>query len=471
MFILFVLRILKYICEPNIKSSEISIKTKISYGIGALGKDFACSIIYIYLLFYYTDVAGLSAAFVGTLFLVARVADAVTDPLMGMIVDNTRTRFGKFRPWIVIGTIVNSVLLIAVFSTHMLSGTALYVYAAITYIVWGVTYTIMDIPYWSMIPALSSKRPERERLVVWPRIFASFAWMIMGAYGLWAIGILGDGDQEVGFFYLALAVVVCFGIGSLVTVLNVKESTPTAVNQSKLSFKDIKTIVSSNDQLKAFLGVVLTFNISHQLVGGFAIYYFSYAIGDPSLFPMFMLVSGIAEMVGVFVFPFLCRHLPRSSMWLIACAFPMLCCLILFFSGIISPQSAVFVGLSGIVLKFGVGIANGLSIVMLADIVDYGEVKTGFRSESIIFSVIAMLVKFAGAFSGFIIGMGLTLSGYIPNEIQSAETVFGLKIVMLLLPMLFVLSSVLIYLKYYKLNGDYYHTVLGPNADKKALEA
>jgi melibiose permease len=105
---------------------------------------------------------------------------------------------------------------------------------------------------------------------------------------------------------------------------------------------------------------------------------------------------------------------------------------------------------------------------MLADIVDYGEVKTGFRSESIIFSVIAMLVKFAGAFSGFIIGMGLTLSGYIPNEVQSAQTVFGLKIVMLLLPTLFVLSSVLLYLKFYKLNGDYYYTVLGPNAGKKS---
>lgn len=151
-------------------------------------------------------------------------------------------------------------------------------------------------------------------------------------------------------------------------------------------------------------------------------------------------------------------------MWLIACVFPVLCCATLFFSGVIAPQSAVLVGLSGILLKFGVGIANGLSIVMLADIVDYGEVKTGFRSESIIFSVIAMLVKFAGALSGFIIGLGLTISGYMPNEVQSVDTILGLKIVMLLLPVLFVLSSVLIYLKFYKLNGDYYHSVLGTDS-------
>lgn len=443
----------------------MSLKTKVSYGIGALGKDLACSIIYVYLLYYYTDVAGLSAAFVGTLFLIARISDAITDPLMGMVVDNTRSKYGKFRPWIVIGTLLNSVLLIAVFSTHMLSGPALYIYATITYILWGITYTIMDIPFWSIIPALSKNRPEREKLVVWPKIFASFAWMIMGAYGLWAIGVLGNGNEQLGFFYFALVIVVCFNASSLINVLYVKEKVQTTVNQTKLSFKDIKTIIASNDQLKAFIGVVLSFNTGQQIVGGFAIYYFSYAIGEPSLFPMFMLVSGMAEMVGVFVFPFLCKHLPRSSMWLIACAFPILCCFVLFVTGIISPQSALLVGIAGILLKFGVGIANGLSIVMLADIVDYGEVKTGFRSESIIFSVIAMLVKFAGAFSGFIIGIGLSLSGYMPNEVQSDATIFGLKIVMLVIPTLFVLLSVAIYIKFYKLNTNYYHEVMGTEID------
>ena len=177
----------------------VDLSTKVAYGFGALGKDFACSIIYIFLMFYYTDVAGLPAAFVGSLFLVARVVDAVTDPMMGVLVDNTRSRHGKFRPWIVIGTFVNSLALIAVFSTHLFSGSALYVYAAITYILWGITYTIMDIPYWSMVPALSCSRPQRERLVVWPRIFASIAWMLMGGYGLWAVGALGGDDKGQGF--------------------------------------------------------------------------------------------------------------------------------------------------------------------------------------------------------------------------------------------------------------------------------
>lgn len=181
-------------------SQKISLRTKAGYGVGALGKDFAVSIMYVFLMFYYTDVAGISAVFAGTLLLVARILDAVTDPLMGIIGDNMRTRFGKLRPWIVIGTAVNAGFLAAVFSAHHFTGTALYVYATITYILWGISYSVMDIPFWSMIPAISSDRKEREHLVVWPRLFASFAWMLMGPYGLLLVTELGGNDKGHGFF-------------------------------------------------------------------------------------------------------------------------------------------------------------------------------------------------------------------------------------------------------------------------------
>lgn len=445
-------------------SENITLKTKASYGIGALGKDFACAPIYIFLMFYFTDVAGLSAAFVGTIFLAARIIDAITDPMMGVIVDNTRSRFGKFRPWIVIGTLLNAIVLVGLFSTHMFDGKALYIYAAAAYILWGLTYTIMDIPYWSMIPALSSSREEREKLVVWPRLFASLAWFITGTYGLHIVGELGNGDQGAGFFNMAMLIAVLFVMSAFLIARNVKEKTAAVTNTSaeRFAFKDVLTIIGKNDQLKALIGTVLSFQIANLLVGGFAIYYFSYALGNPELFPVYMMVAGAAEVAGVFLFPRIAAALPRKNLWLIACGFPILSCLVLLVMGVMVPGNAMLIGVAGAAIKFGVGIANALQTVMLADVVDYGEHKTGHRSESVIFSVQTMLVKFAGAAGGFIVGVGLTIVGYVPNVEQAESTIMGLHFMMVGLPAILMLISGLVYKRYYHLHEGF---------DKEAFEA
>ena len=115
---------------------KLTSREKYSYGIGAYGKDLACGIVYTFLMIYFTDVVGINPAFVGTLFLMARLWDAINDPIMGMIVDNTRSRFGKFRPWIFIGTILNSVVLFLLFRKPDLEGTSLYLYYSVMYILW-----------------------------------------------------------------------------------------------------------------------------------------------------------------------------------------------------------------------------------------------------------------------------------------------------------------------------------------------
>jgi melibiose permease len=311
-----------------------------------------------------------------------------------------------------------------------------------------------------MIPALSCKRAEREKLVVWPRIFASFAWMTMGGYGLWAVAKLGGEDKGTGFLYLSLIIVITFVASALITFFRVKEQFPAKSDAAKFSFRDVRNIILSNDQLKALIGAVLTFQIAINLIGGFAIYYFTYAIGREDLFPTFALVSGAAEMTGVFIFPWLCRILPRKIMWFIACLFPALCSVVLFLTGIFSPESAFLAGLAGAVLKFGGGIANGLSTVMLADVVDYGEYKTGQRSESIIFSVQTMLVKFAQALSGFFIGIGLSMIGYVPNVEQSESTIYGLRFMMIGTPFILIALSVWIYKMQYKLHGEFQSRVV-----------
>ncbi|MCE0495679.1 melibiose:sodium transporter MelB [Vibrio salinus] len=450
-------------------SEHVTLQTKLSYGLGALGKDLACAPIYIFLMFYFTDVAKLPAAFVGSVFLAARIIDAITDPMMGVIVDNTRSRFGKFRPWIVIGTLLNAVVLIGLFSTHLFHGTALYIYAAAAYILWGLTYTIMDIPFWSMIPAISNSRQEREKLVVWPRLFASIAWFVTGSYGLSIVGKLGHGNQGDGFFDVAVLIAILFILSAFLVGRNVREQKSVSTTKTeKFNFNDILSIIGQNDQLKALIGSVLTFQIANLLVGGFAIYYFTYALGNADLFPVYMMVAGAAEIAGVFLFPRIAARLPRKHLWSIACGFPVISCFMLFVMSYIAPNNLIIIGFAGAAIKFGVGIANALQTVMLADVVDYGEYKTGRRSESVIFSVQTMLVKFAGAAGGFIVGVGLSFIGYVPNVTQSTDTIVGLEFMMIGLPVIMMLISGFIYKRFYRLHEGFDKKALGePEAEKQ----
>ena len=139
---------------------ELTLKQKTAFGIGAVGKDMVYALSASYVMYYYQDVLGLSASFVGVVLMAARFFDAFNDPFMGVLVAKTRTRWGRFRPWIFSGTLLNALVLYALFAAPVLDEAALMVYFSVVYILWGVTYTMMDIPYWSMIPAVT-RTPKR----------------------------------------------------------------------------------------------------------------------------------------------------------------------------------------------------------------------------------------------------------------------------------------------------------------------
>ena len=140
-------------------------KLKISHSLGAYGKDADCAIVYIFLMYYLTDVVGVNIAFVGILFVVARLWDAIVDPLMGLLVDNTSSRWGKFKPWIAAGTILNILVVITLFNTPTnISEIWQFAYITIFYLLWCMTYKMMDVPFWSMLPSLSRNKQERGEI-------------------------------------------------------------------------------------------------------------------------------------------------------------------------------------------------------------------------------------------------------------------------------------------------------------------
>lgn len=266
--------------------------SRISYGVGAFGKDLVYAIVATFYMFYLTDICKISPIFVGNLFLVARIFDAVNDPIMGLIVDNTHTRWGKFRPWILLGTLLNAIVLFFLFFNPGLDAGQQLAYIAVTYILWGVTYTLMDIPYWSMVPALTDDEKERDTISVIPRIFASAAWMLIGYLGLPLVKLLGAGSQPLGFTRLGAIIAGIFFLCSLVTFFFVREQvSPRQGKREHTSVREMLRILGKNDQVIVVLVLALLFNLSFQLSNGFAVFYFKYAIGMQDLVSCYLLAA------------------------------------------------------------------------------------------------------------------------------------------------------------------------------------
>ncbi len=455
------------------ETSKLTWRTKMNFGIGALGKDLCYAIIAYFLMIYMTDTVGLSPLFVGNLFLVARVWDAVNDPMMGFVVDNTRTKWGKFRPWILIGSVANAVVLVFLFhKPASLSGFGLYAYFSVMYILWGMTYTLMDIPYWSMLPSLSKTKEERDQMSVIPRIFASLAWLLMSAFAIKLVATLGNGSDIVGYAKLAVGIAVVFVATELITVIFVKDKSCETVADSKstqkTSLKDAFHIIAANDQLKVYIGVVLCYNLVVQIAGTAATYYFKYVVGKFELYSVFQTAAQFAEIGALFVFPIISRKFTKKQVFAIASFTPAIGLIGLVLAGLVFATNAPVIAICGVFYKFGSGLTLGATTVMLADIIDYGEYKLGTRNESIIASFQTLLVKTASAVAAWLVGVGLTVVGYVANAEQSASTIMGLRVIMCIIPAIVTVLAFVIYKKGYKLEGELLKKVMASVNNKKA---
>ncbi len=437
----------------------LSFSEKSAYGMGAFGKDIAITTVYLFLMFYLTDVVGLNPAFVGTLFLITRLWDAFNDPMMGMIVDNTRTKWGKFKPWIAIGTITNSIILLLLFyQPSFISKDGMYIYITITYVLWGMTYTMIDIPFWSMVPVVATSQSDRAQIATILRFCASIPWMLVGTFGLSIISKLSGGsiqaiEQSQGFFLITVGLIFIFNLSILILLVKLKTNEKDNTHQEKITIKQAFTIISKNDQLLAFMGIVLLFNSMVQLVNGASLYFFTYVSGDKNLFSVFSGVGGIAELAGIFSYPIIAKYLDPKKSFALACTIPITGWLLLLYSSYFAPTNIPIVMFSSIFYKIGAGLFLAGSIVMLANIVDYSEKKFGTRNESIIFSIQTLLVKSASAFSGWIVGISLALSGYIANQVQTESVLMTIRMLMTVIPLVLGLLALYIDKKYFKLHS------------------
>ncbi len=442
----------------------ISLKEKLSFGIGAYGKDLVYGIVATFVMVYYTDVVQVSPAFVGGLFLVARIWDAINDPIMGLIVDNTKTKYGKFRPWILGGTVINSVILALLFlnPADFLQGTMVYVWCAVSYILWGMTYTLMDVPFWSMIPAFSSDSKVRDTMSVIPRLFAMFGASTINTFGLMIIAFLGvnmGGTVADGYFRFALIIAIVFNICSLICFLFTREHVVIETKESIRPAEALK-LIRDNDQLLVIITLTIMKELAIYLYLGLALYYYKYVVNDESWFVIYGAVSFGAQLVAFAAFPKLVDLINRRNTYILS-----ILCLIggllgMFFFAAFPGASGNVFGVCAALFSVGNALVCVSGTVMLADACDYGEFKTGKRTEAIVFSAQTLSVKFGSAMAGALGGILLECVGYVPNAVQSADTIMGLKLLMFIASSAIFACIILVFVKFYKLHGKFYKDML-----------
>ena len=437
---------------------------KAAFGIGAIGKDMVYALSASYVMYYYQDLLGLSATFVGTILMIARVFDALNDPFMGVLVAKTRTRWGRFRPWLLSGTVLNAFVLYALFAAPSLEGTGLMVYFSVFYILWGITYTMMDIPYWSMIPAIASSLKDRENLSVIGRTCAGVGGAVIQMGTMMAVGFLGGSSEKTGFRYVALIVAALFILAELLCCLKVREKTVT--NMKTAGVREMFRTLFANDQAIVVVITIVLINTALYITSNLIIYFFKYDFGGEAWktgYSLFATVGGVFQILGMMVlYPFLRTRLSNEKIFVGSLCMSMAGYgILLGFCFTSMVKQLAFLCIPGALVFMANGMLSVLTTVFLAGSVDYGEVKNGHREESVIFSMQTFVVKAASGLAVFLTGIGLDLIGLAGNTedgvgaVQSASTLTGLRLLMTVIPIVGLVAALVVFKRRFKLTDAY----------------
>jgi sugar (glycoside-pentoside-hexuronide) transporter len=393
-------------------SARLPFKEVASYCVGAVGSNVIYALVATYLMFFYTDSLGLKATAVGTLLLVVRLWDGVTDVLMGILVDNTKTRWGKFRPYLLFGGVLTGLAATACFISPDFSEAGKLVYAYCTYMMWSLSYTICDIPYWSLTPAMTNDPAERTRVVAISRTGAQFGYWIVYVGTLPMVKFFGGSWALVGVLAGAICT-VCF----FIAFWNVREHCVVPRHETQTAKSAFRFFVE-NRPLRYLLLACLLLEAVSNIRGAFAPYFFKYYLGREDLIPYGMAANITLVILGCICAPAIARRFGKVKTALYSYLLVGVATVLLYFTGRHIGGFLLLTAIAG----FFDGISNITRMSALADCVEYGEWKTGNRAEGLVFSANIFKSKVASALAGAIPAYLLAWIGYVPNADQSALT-------------------------------------------------
>ena len=458
-------------------------RNKICFGLGTVGRDALYSLVSMYLLVHLTDVVGFSnggLAVIGILLTLFGVFDAVIDPFVGAIVDSTKTKWGKFKPWILVGMIGTGILSVLMFHNFRMGETAHIILLGVTYLLFSIFFSLNDIAYWSLMPAISKDQKVREGVGAFARICANvgmFSMVLIYLNVPSMFSFLNMSDRDVYFIFAIITALIMWAFQS-VTLFGVKEDRSKLQKEERTTLKDLWRALIGNDQLMVTAVSMALFMIGYCTTTAFGTYYFKYAYGDEGMYMVFAAVLAVAQLTALSVFPLFRKKFSRKQLY----TGSMIAVTVSYVIFFLSFEWLPLIVIAGLGLFFAQAFIQLLMLLFLADAVEYGEWKLGKRNEAASFAVQPFINQFGGAASKGVVSFTLIISGINmianaiaanpENEAQIIATmpesaVWIMKISMMILPLICILIGFVLYIKKFKIDEETYANIL---ADLKARE-
>lgn len=447
----------------TIETPKLSVKEKIGYGFGDLASVLYWQTITAYLLYFYTDVFGITAAAAGIMILVSRLWDGVNDPLMGIIADRTQTRWGKFRPYLLWGAVPLAAIGVLAFTTPDFSPTGKLIYAYVTFILLMMLYTAINIPYSSLLGVITSDPLERSSVSSYKYVFAYLSGTIVSTSALPLTDFFGNGNEAKGWQWT----MVVFGCAAVVfffiTFVSTRERVAPPKNQETSIKQDLQDLFANKPWLLLLLTTLLFILFVATRISVTA-HYFKYYVGDQQIWifgktytygfialtSAFNGVGQALSIAGVFFTSFLAGKVGKRRAFLILFMTATLATAVFF---VLKPDQVILMFALQMLASFAGGPLTPLIWAMYADAADYSEWKTGRRATGLVFSASTMSQKFGWAIGTFVAGSLLSVFGFEANVAQNTEVQTGLRALMSLIPAAAgVLAMILMF--FYKLDEE-----------------
>jgi glycoside/pentoside/hexuronide:cation symporter, GPH family len=452
--------------HPSLATSGLSWREKISYGVADMGFNFYWANIFTFLMFFYTDVFGISGLATGTMLAAIKVINAFTDPMIGALADRTSTRFGKFRPYLIWMALPLAAAGVLTYTTPNLSGQGKLIYAYATYLFMMVCYTGINIPYNALSGVMSSNPQERSMVNGLRFIFAFAGSTLVTATTPKLVAWLGGGNKQLGWQLTMVFWGVAASCIFLVTFFNTRERITPPPSQKPNLAQDVKDLSRNGPWLALFfLAPVIMITIT--LRNSTALYYLKYVIGREDLSGSFVAVYPMAAAAGAALTPVLTRFADKRRLMILLMSATGLISIAFYF--IPRDQIALLFALQ-ILMGLVLGPKSPLAFAMYADVTDYSEWRTGRRATALTFAAATFSQKLGTAIAAMVMGSVFAALGYVANTTQTARSQTGILLLMSVIPACFAFAAVVVML-FYKLDNRQLAQIEADLAKRKTAPA